>query len=361
MAARIPTIRKSWRFVTNSFVSAGTDLLARASLLFAMHQRLIALPSLTWTGLDGATAAPPTGWSVRGSSNGTVANTSNNWTTAADLVWAVAPIAHSWIVYRFTDYFSAGQHLEMCIDCSQASASDRNAAIGIIFSRTGFTMTGLVTTGRPTAADERVVFPSNSTLTNATWQGSGTNNTEALGARLHYCVSDDGRHWRFIVQRAGNTNALLELFLPDDAPSGWTRPYIFRAISTASQVEALTVAATLINTTFGVRNYGHDSVVGAFTLAESVPVVSGAANSIVGAASTTYAQNTFDSSRPMEPIGLYAVTTAVGKMAVIPDLWLGIAADATGDHANGDLGVVNQFAAAGDYWIPWDRSVMLST
>jgi len=87
---------------------------------------------------------------VVSSSDSSVADASDNWGSAADLIWSTG--AHSWIVLQLDSVFSGFQ---ICIDLSESSY--KNEAI-VLTSAAGFT--GGTTSARPTATDEAVCLNS---------------------------------------------------------------------------------------------------------------------------------------------------------------------------------------------------------
>lgn len=127
-------------------------------------------------------------WTVQKSSNGTVANSSDNWTTTADLVWNNAGSAHSWIVLRQT---GIGATAEILIDLSNTATSSAT----IKFAPGGFD-TGGTTTAAPTASG------TSSTLCNNT---SWITNFTSFSGRLSVLMSTDGQCTRVIWMRVGAT------------------------------------------------------------------------------------------------------------------------------------------------------------
>lgn len=91
-------------------------------------------------------------WTVVGSSNGTVANTSDNWATSADIVSASGAVAHSWIVIQSPDMGMLGGRIWLIIDCNDGAGTVQD--FELIMCSDQPDLTTPVTTARPTATNE---------------------------------------------------------------------------------------------------------------------------------------------------------------------------------------------------------------
>src|SRR5690606_6901761 len=97
----MPSFTKTWEYVCNEVVAAGSDIDDRNQrLMLRMHQALT--DQLDTRAQDDSAIAMTSPLVVLASSNGSTANTSDNWTTQADITFANAGSAHSWMRYQFT-------------------------------------------------------------------------------------------------------------------------------------------------------------------------------------------------------------------------------------------------------------------
>src|SRR5512137_2583886 len=77
-------VQKTWQYDVNHTVVGASMAAISAEVLLGIKQAMCGFASNPWT--------------VVASSNAVVANGSDNWNTVADIVWALSPGAHSWIV-----------------------------------------------------------------------------------------------------------------------------------------------------------------------------------------------------------------------------------------------------------------------
>lgn len=121
------------------------------------------------------------GWTVLGSSNGVIANTSDNISVAADIVTAIAGVAHTWIAYRSPTAFAGAEQIEVVVDCKVASSPD----IAIDMSASSGSLTGFTSIlNRPTGPNEWirdgiVINPTSTFVTK----------------KMHMARSSDGEFW----------------------------------------------------------------------------------------------------------------------------------------------------------------------
>lgn len=331
----VPTLVKTWQFDLNNLISEGDDLTMRSELMFQLKEILT----------DGVTFTVP--WTVYSSCDAVTAGTAGDavdrWIDNGDVVWSVSG-DRSWIVLMQTDYFSVGTHLYMCIECDYSATTQRNGAIGLYFSNSAFS-TGGSLTARPTAANEFEVLPSGGTTITANWQGFDAN-TE-LTKRLNVMGSNDGEEWRIAIAGNGVTQAVWALGKADSAPSGWTMPFWVMVYGQDSNTSTVTAQATTIaGTTDRVVHW--DGVLGRF--------ISGFTGVSPRYAETGYMYNalnsTFDSSRPLSPVGLYSDTApAVGPLGNCIDMfWAPISDAQASTYAS------QTFINLGGLTLPWDGS-----
>ena len=195
---RLPTPAITWRFRNNESVPAGDALLHRARMMLEIKESMI-VNNTGWTDGDGAAASPSSVWVVVASSDSVAADGTDRWSEIADVVWDTSGSAHSWVVLRHPNFFEAGVQLEVLFDCSQDSAAENNAAIGVFMSMVGFNVGAPSTLNRPTAADEREVLREDGTVANAPWQGPTTVDAPHRSGRLNVHMSEDARYVRWFI------------------------------------------------------------------------------------------------------------------------------------------------------------------
>lgn len=132
-------------------------------------------------------------WTVKGSSDSVTANTSgtNLWAALANLVWAAAGVAHSWIWLENTTL-----GYQMVIDL--VNATDTNA--NFVFTKVSTPFAGGSTTARPANAAAEFIAGSTST-------GSPTvqfiSDQSAGSHYSHFVCADDGQFF-LLFSRAGS-------------------------------------------------------------------------------------------------------------------------------------------------------------
>jgi hypothetical protein len=166
---RLPKPAIAWRFRNNLSTTETTDLEHRARLLFEIKEAILG-NGTGWTDGSGIASSPASGWTVLASSDSVAADTTDRWLAISDIVWETSGVAHSWILFEFRDYVTAGVDLQLLIDCSQINGTQRNAAIGVFISRAGFNVGAPSILNRPTAVDETQVLPQDGSTTTAPWR-----------------------------------------------------------------------------------------------------------------------------------------------------------------------------------------------
>ena len=141
---------------------------------------------------DALIAFASTPWTMRYSCNSVTAGAAGDGvdriTTNANLVWASAGSAHSWIVLRQT---GIATNFELLLSCENAHASGTTLMI-VVSPAAGFT--GGTTTARPTATDEVVL-----NAAAVAWAASAV-----TALRWHLQQSTDGQCTRIITCAAGS-------------------------------------------------------------------------------------------------------------------------------------------------------------
>ena len=150
------------------------------------------------------------GWTVRGSSDGTTANTSDNWTDDTDLVHSSG--AHSWIVLR-----NSTLDIEICFDLNTVTTN----VIDVWAARTAYNLASPVTTAKPTSTNEWEIGNSWNVLYS----------TACVRSIVHILATDESPAENTLIMVYTTTLdyydakcSYLMLYKPEDAPSGWTTP-----------------------------------------------------------------------------------------------------------------------------------------
>jgi hypothetical protein len=152
------------------------------------------------------TAMVAAGWTVSLSSNATSSGADDYWDTTTDLNWGTTG-ARSWIVLRNPDFFGAGAHFELLLECRWASSS-YPMNLGVKYSPTGDYAGGNTTT-LPTATTgvELVTIPTGTADDGNFLQGS------TMRRAWHFACSSDRQCTRFFVtQRLGEVIHVTTFF-----------------------------------------------------------------------------------------------------------------------------------------------------
>jgi hypothetical protein len=143
----------------------------------------IYLPEMVWghqkflTGQDPVVTSSAS-WTVIASSNGIVANTSDNWNGLSDITSADAGVAHSWIVLQSpTGMLPNSGSMQFLIDCS-ASAAVATELVRPVWTHSGSPFTGsFISTLNPPGVPTQGI---DSTGTTATGNRQILENTPSL-------------------------------------------------------------------------------------------------------------------------------------------------------------------------------------
>ena len=125
----LPTLEKTYDFQVNRTYSDVADV-ANQKQVFETKDAITSLASGTWV--------------VKASSDGTIADTNDNWGAYTDLNYATTGSAHSWIILQNT-----ASNIELCFDCNTTFTTSENTRM-IVAPTGGFSTVGLVTTDIPT-------------------------------------------------------------------------------------------------------------------------------------------------------------------------------------------------------------------
>jgi len=322
----------TWRFKVNQNLdSPGTVLACFQQLLWSIKDSLITASGWTDSAGSGTTLTAP--WTVIASSNGTVADASDNWTTSADLVWAATGTAHSWIVLRQTGI--NGQNFELLLDCNSAS----NNRLTVSWTpATGFDVSSPSTLTAPTAT-----YQSTLVANSVDWVTTAI----TFNCALHVQVTDGGECTRVVVYIGGACKAFWALDKPKDAVSGWSSPAI--GYLSYSGAPLYTTLNDVTNARCWVGSvetsaYLASAAYGTAMLGQNLTV----ANEVSGC-------------WPMIPVRVVTDTyPAVGLVGTLRDTWWGATGVADGDTYP-DTGTLKQFLHVGNLIIPWNQSTPLLT
>jgi hypothetical protein len=294
-----------------------------------------------WVDKDNNAVTPSNMGVVYYSSNSTVPGTGvagdgvNRWTTATDLVWQNAGVAHSWTVI----YFAAlGAYL--LVSCENFSSGFGDTIV-LIVSPVPFS--GGTATTRPTSTVE---IP----LINAS--ALGASGSVATDLRLHALKDTTGKHWRIFNCKGGIPNTTIMLEEAEVHNPLWTTPNVFYG---AGSTSSSTATVSLMN---GSYNFYARAASTTMALAASIPHVGGA----LLTASITSA-NGIDSTWPFIEHNLVTTTaTKNGKHGYIKDWWWAPAAlttGMTGPTTPPPGQNQHQFAVVGNTFQPWCSIPML--
>jgi hypothetical protein len=316
----LPTIEKTWQFKPNIMIpSTGDESTNIKTMILALKNALTTFGSNPWV--------------VTGSSNKTTAGMDgvDRWNTIADIQYAAAGSAHSWIVLKQTGIFS---NFEICIDFGYAY---NTKYFGFVIGLSGFT--GGSTLNRPTATTQ-IVLDNN----NDYWYPNVTDNIV-----LQIMQSTDGECTR-IVYLTQRIPGLFWLFdKPKNPVSGWTNPFI---VAFRTGISGLSTQCRLdtYNDNAILTSYMNSVTSKLYLATEGF----GSATTLENFSSINQISNEYD----IYPISLVSETTgAKGRHGQIYDLWFGnISAANLGSYVDTTYpdDSTRQFWQCDDFIFPWD-------
>jgi len=348
-----PTLVNTWRFAPSVQYTGASPAAMRQSLLLGVKEHLLGNGNFTDSEGNSATVSEP--WDVISSSDSVTASAADHWDTSTDLVWAAEGVAHSWFVLRSPNYFGTADPLFMLLVAGPAST--QNSTLAVVFSRAGFT--GGTITARPTATDEHVARPTGGTVSSAGWQGDD-NSSISTTMRVHFLISDDGRHFQIFYTRNSVCIASWMLFgVEDDADGEWDEPYLFHIASEdfglGAEIEVLDFAHFATDAVRIWQARDQSGGLGDFTAEPMIPAAQSltSANSIVGTA-----LNPFSGAWMPFPIAMRGVSIG-GVLTVLPDIWWARIASGTGTPATDPTSGDSDFMQFGSVIVPWNKSTIL--
>jgi hypothetical protein len=343
MSNEDPSLLKTWEFSLNTFIvgdSATVDntLVSRQGLMFAIKSKM-----------TGGTSSFSVPWVVQQSSNGSVADASDNWATQSDVKWGndssgPSTVSRSWIVLH-----NAVLGVYLLLDCSQGSSSDRGSEIDAYVSPDVYNIDG-TTTSRPTTSGTELQICDRLTSDNGSWEGNASSAT-ARTYVMHAWMSSDGEETRIAVVYNGVCTALWVIGRITD-PSVAPDHDFFVSLSpkgrNTTELPTITQWNTELTTNlkwFVQRN--DNTIAGASILGASVDE-NGWKDSYGKAA------NAYDGRRSLQEFVLSSEESGwamvIGK---VPDMWWG---PSQGGSTSKTWPDTREYIQMGDALLPWDGS-----
>ncbi len=192
----LPTVVKTWQFNVNNTEVSASELIWHQTLLYNLKTALIGFASNAWTVLH--------------SSDGTTADATDRWASAANLIWSTGN--HSWIIIQNVD------GVEVLIDLDYTSANVEDAYIYMSVAA-GFTGTTSVSV-RPTATDE-VDIRTGIDVNN--WWAAQT--ITVANNVWHMFHSTDGKNTMIVGYRSNVPHTFILIGAFQDPAPGQTSPY----------------------------------------------------------------------------------------------------------------------------------------
>lgn len=313
----LPTLEKTWQFDTNNVDAPGASA-------YENYQRAVFRIKEILTGF----ATNP--WVVVASSNGVVANATDNWASYTDIVFSGLGTPHSWIVLSQTGMLGAQLRIACFSPANLATVFTLSPAA--IYS--GFTST----TTPPAAADEIVPGA-------GTWFGSFAAPFQSV---IHGMQSTDGQCTRIIFCSGGASQGFLSLERIHSPVTGMTNP-----ICGMVRGENGTPVTTVGN--LNVNNY-FKGVDAGTPINLSLSMESGYNATM----SALFYQNQISNEWHLANAGFVSNTLPkTGRHGRIADAWFGSSAPTITDGSTYPSGVSRQFVQFGQLVLPWDGSVPL--
>jgi hypothetical protein len=313
----IPTTDKTWQFSTNLVVAGNNPAL----FLLQLKNALKGFGSGAWT--------------VSGSSNAVAGgmDATDRWTTAANISWAGAGVAHSWIVLKQTGINSG---FEILIDCSSSSTTN-TAYMNVSWATSGFT--GGNSTTAPTATGSIAL------LTSALWY-SGTTMADNI---THVMMSTDGECTRIMsfLNSVGTCHFFWMFDKAKNPVTNWAIPAL--CITVGGNTTHKTEVTYLTDTTRISGKHGATAMT-MFMTGDGV-----VANLVVEYGGFN-APSQFNQEVTFFPIGVVSETTGCkGRHGEIFDLWWGVGNNIHVGNSDGTYpnDSTRKFWQCGSLIFPW--------
>lgn len=328
----LPSLQKSWQFDTNnSYTAAASVKTSYEQLLYAIKVVLTSFPTNPWT--------------VVASSNTTVANTSDNWTSASSVVFGSGASNRSWIVLKQTG-ISSNFQLALIANNGVLGATGEYGMFQISPSA-GFT--GLTSTSvNPTATDQYKI------QVNDYWTFFSPG--AAFGFTIHGMQSTDGSCTRLVWCTGGQSNGGLIIDTMQSPVTGLVTPVAaFCPSNTHPTATNIWGNATMVASNVNLRK-----TTGPTTVASGF-VTMHAGGTYVGAYSSGTI-NQISNEYPLMPMGVYSQQSgSYGFHGFIVDMWNGTTNVAATNGSTYPDDSTRQFVQFGNTVLPWDGSVVVLT
>lgn len=324
----LPTLTKVWQFSNNNALTVGaTAQESQRKLMFKIKQILVGFTTLPWT--------------VVASSNGVVANSSDNWNALGDVVFGSGSNARSWIVLKQTGIAS---NFQILIAANNGALAVTDGDFGLIRVSPSAGFTSLTsTTANPSATD---VYTVN---TNNYWSWT---DGSAFASVVHGQQSNDGECTRIVVCVGGASKVVYMFEKLKNPVTGMTNPTVSVAVTNVGGGVAASVA-NLVSATTYCR--GMD-VATTMDMCMTTEVLN--ANVISFAVA-----NEICAAWPLVPVGVASTTVGKrGRHGNLQDAWFGSTVTASvPDGSTYPNDTTRQFAQFGILVLPWDGSVVTMT
>jgi hypothetical protein len=214
----LPTLVKDYEVNANNTIAADNTIDAgtnshrdRRNLMLAIHDALIAAGT---SDVGPTPGGPITAWTVTQSSDGTTADTNDNWNSAiTDLIWNTSGNAHSWCVFQQT---GLATNFQVCIDLLQTSNGNDGSEITVEISPGGFNTDGTTTTRpTPTTTNDSVQ------ILDTDWWGSGSNGGAGRAFVWNMWRTEDGEVTYVVIYHADNALGLWVFAKPQNPSGSW--------------------------------------------------------------------------------------------------------------------------------------------
>lgn len=318
----LPTLSKTWQYSVNNTITATGDYSTTArNAIFSIKNALVSFGTLPWTVVSSSDGA------------GTAA-ASDLWATSANIIGNTAATDHSWIRLRQTGIAS---NFELLLDCT---SSGLYAGTLVISPGAGF-VTGGTATDRPTATDEIIL------INDTNWLITPGSTDQNIITNI--MQSTDGQCTRILACSQNVVTTFWFFDKPNSPPTGWTKPSISYAATSAGDNPLVTV---LNNTVPALKGFGSTvfDIICCSEATDTTPLPT-----------LLTSTNDFDSTLPLLPISIASTTASHrGRHGNIFDMWYTLASPAvSGDTMPNDA--TRTFAIFGDVVFPWNGTAPVLT
>ena|SRR5271166_22462 len=328
-----PTLVKTWQYnVNQALVANGSQPTDAQKLMFALVTSFTSSPG--WVN----------SWTILESSNSVaVAGAGGNWASFANLIWANAGTAHSWIVLEQTGVTGTFQVL---IDLNST-----NTFFATITMSPSAGFTGGTTTAAPTAVDGVPLFAGP-----GAW---GVDSSVSIQYKLHVMQSTDGACTRAFICRYSNSSAggvvsgYIAFEVPQNPVTGWVNPVVGLWLGASGATQELSYTNLYNNANTVGRGVSNMTLVWTGE--------TGTGNRVL-IADAFYAPNSFNGGLVLHPVGLYSATASNrGRHGWFFDLWWGPGQFQNSPNIQFPAAANYDFAQFGVIVVPWNGTTCQMT